>query len=37
LTPRENVNVVDKPENVAVVKELADELYRTIALPLFFL
>jgi arylsulfatase A-like enzyme len=31
--PRENVNIIDRPENKAVIEELSQELNRIIALP----
>ncbi|MDR1964181.1 MAG: sulfatase [Planctomycetaceae bacterium] len=31
--PRENINIVNHPENVAIIEELSKELQRTIALP----
>ncbi|MDR1492239.1 MAG: sulfatase [Planctomycetaceae bacterium] len=33
VDPRENINVIDRPENAAIIEELAKELRRTIALP----
>jgi arylsulfatase A-like enzyme len=33
VDPRENVNVVNRSENAAIIEELSKELHRTIALP----
>ncbi|MDR2705733.1 MAG: sulfatase [Planctomycetaceae bacterium] len=33
VDPRENVNIIDNPENIAIIEELSKELLRTISLP----
>ncbi|MDR1492334.1 MAG: hypothetical protein LBT05_06410, partial [Planctomycetaceae bacterium] len=33
IDPRENVNIVNNPENTAIIEELSKELKRTIDLP----